>query len=164
MDLSIILGQSLKTRITLATLIIFVASLWSLSYYSSEMLRRDTERLLGDQQFSTVAMLAAHINEELASRLKALESESALFESSVQIGPAATQARIEKLPTLQALFNGGLVVLSRKELLLLTCHRQPAGSVSTLWIAIPSLRRLLMAKFRSVGWSWAKSWPARSSI
>ena len=36
--------HSLKTRITLATLAIFVAGLWSLSYYASSMLRQDMER------------------------------------------------------------------------------------------------------------------------
>lgn len=51
--------QSLKTRITLATLGVFVVSLWMLSIAASRMLRSDMERLLGDQQFSTVSLLAA---------------------------------------------------------------------------------------------------------
>lgn len=42
----------LQTRITWATLAIFVLSLWPLSFFASRLLRQDTERLLGEQQFS----------------------------------------------------------------------------------------------------------------
>jgi len=112
MNLNVLWGKSLKTKITITTLFIFLASLWSLSYYSRKMLRKDMQSLLGEQQFSTVAMLAAHIDAELTSRLKALESESALFADSMRAGPAETQARLEKVPTLQSLFNAGMTIVN----------------------------------------------------
>lgn len=65
--------HSLKTRITLATLAIFLASLWSLSFFASQMLRRDMERLLGEQQFSTVTYAAAQVGSDVRERLQALE-------------------------------------------------------------------------------------------
>ncbi len=43
--------HSLKTRITLTTLLIFVLGIWSLVFYASRMLRVDMEKLLGEQQF-----------------------------------------------------------------------------------------------------------------
>ena len=39
--------HSLKTRITLSTLTIFVIGIWMLTFYTSRMLREDIERLLG---------------------------------------------------------------------------------------------------------------------
>lgn len=44
------LQRSLKTRVTLFSLVIFVLSLWVLAYYASKMLRTDMEQLLGDQR------------------------------------------------------------------------------------------------------------------
>ena len=55
--------HSLKTRITLTTLSIFVISIWILSLYTSRMLREDMERLLGEQQFSTASFIAAQVDE-----------------------------------------------------------------------------------------------------
>ncbi|MCX7177303.1 MAG: hypothetical protein NTX56_00575, partial [Proteobacteria bacterium] len=60
---------SLKSRITLSTLSIFLISIWTLAFYSSRILRGDIEVLLSEQQFSTVSMMAASINQELEDRL-----------------------------------------------------------------------------------------------
>ena len=46
----VFLLNSLKTRLMLGALAIFLISLWSLSFYVSHWLRRDMERLLGEQQ------------------------------------------------------------------------------------------------------------------
>lgn len=66
--------HSLKTRITVSTLTIFVAGIWALSLYSSRMLREDMEELLGEQQRSTVSVIAAETDRELNERMKWLES------------------------------------------------------------------------------------------
>ena len=65
--------RSLKTRVTLFTLVIFVGSIWLLAFYTSRTLREDMQRLLGEQQFSTASIVAAQINDELVSRLSGLE-------------------------------------------------------------------------------------------
>ncbi|MGB7645510.1 MAG: hypothetical protein WBM22_08655 [Pseudomonas fluorescens] len=44
------LQRSLKTRVTLFSLVIFALSLWALAYYAAKMLHTDLEQLLGDQQ------------------------------------------------------------------------------------------------------------------
>jgi sensor histidine kinase regulating citrate/malate metabolism len=54
--------HSLKTRVTLFTLAIFLISLWLLAFYASRVLRHDMQRLLGDQQFSTATFVASDIN------------------------------------------------------------------------------------------------------
>jgi hypothetical protein len=57
--------HSLKTRITLITLAIFVIGIWSLAFYASRVLHGEMQNLLGDQQFSTVSILAAELNDDL---------------------------------------------------------------------------------------------------
>jgi len=110
MSRTVFRGRSLKTKITLATLAIFLLSLWALSAYISHMLRKDMERLLGEEQFSTVSLIAAQLNRELANRLGALEQVARMSASAIESGPAATQEMFEKRPALHALFNGGVYV------------------------------------------------------
>ena len=65
--------HSLKTRVTLTTLTIFVIGIWSLAFYTSRMLREDMQALLGEQQFSTVSYIAADIDLQFVERLRGLE-------------------------------------------------------------------------------------------
>ena len=68
--------HSLKVRITVGTLLLVLGSIWSLAFYTSKTLREELQQQLGEQQFSTVSMLAAHLDDELALRLKTLEVEA----------------------------------------------------------------------------------------
>jgi diguanylate cyclase (GGDEF)-like protein/PAS domain S-box-containing protein len=102
-------GHSLKTKITLSTLAIFLAGLWSLSYYASQMLRADMERLLGEQQLSTVSLVASEVNRDLTDRLKVLESVASSSRQAMQRGPRAMQDMLDQHPVLQTLFNGGII-------------------------------------------------------
>ena len=102
--------QSLKTRITLTTLAIFLASLWSLWYYASQMLREDMERLLGEQQSSTASFIAAAVSHALDDRLRALETVAKTIAPAISGNTAALQALLEQRPVLQDLFNAGVVV------------------------------------------------------
>lgn len=107
---SVPLRHSVKARVTLSVLAISLASLWSLSYLAGEMLRRDMQRLLGEQQFSAVSVVAAQINGAVDSRLKVLESVAGSTVQAMQAGPAATQARLEQLTLLPTLFNRGVII------------------------------------------------------
>ncbi len=57
MTSTVSMRQSLKTRIALGMLVIFLLSLWSLSFYTSRMLREDMERLL-----EQLPLLQRHFN------------------------------------------------------------------------------------------------------
>jgi PAS domain S-box-containing protein len=105
--------HSLKTRITLATLAIFVISIWALAYYSSRMLRGDMERLLGDQQLSSVSILAADINGELQDRLNALETVAKEIDADLMARPMNLQTRLEQRSLLLHLFNGGFFLVNK---------------------------------------------------
>jgi len=102
--------RSLKTRVTVATLLIFVLSLWALSFFASLMLRKDMVRLLGEQQYSTVSILAADIDRELKFRIETLGKVAALSTTTMAESNAASQRLIELNPALEMLFNGGVVV------------------------------------------------------
>jgi diguanylate cyclase (GGDEF)-like protein/PAS domain S-box-containing protein len=101
---------SLKTKVTLFTLTIFLVGIWSLSFYASRMLREDMQRLLGEQQFSTVSLIAAGINDELDERLSALEKIAANVDPAMLNKTAALQTYLEQLSIFQRLFNGGIFV------------------------------------------------------
>jgi hypothetical protein len=110
MRLGIIQRLSLKSRITFFTLAIFLISLWSLSYYVRQMLREDMQRLLGEQQFSTVTFMAAAVEGDLKDRLDALERIAGSIGEPLLNKPAALSGFLEQQPILQTLFNGGVFV------------------------------------------------------
>ena len=72
MNLNLFQLRSLKTRITLFTLLIFVVSIWSLALYISRGLHDDMQRQLGEQQLATASLIADDINQQLTDRLDAL--------------------------------------------------------------------------------------------
>jgi len=104
------LQRSLKTRVTLFALVTFALSLWGLAFYASKMLRTDMEQLLGDQQLSTVALVAANIEQELRDRLTSLERIAGDFDEQELKSPATLQDILEHRPILPLLFNGGYFV------------------------------------------------------
>ena len=107
MNLRFSLSRSLKTRVTLFTLAIFIVSLWALSFYASRMLQEDMQRVLGQQQFLTASRVAAEINEELEERIAALGLIAKEIDAHLIGNPAALQARVEQRPILSIMFNGG---------------------------------------------------------
>ncbi len=106
----VLLLNSLKTRLVLGSLAIFLASLWSLSFYVSHTLRIDMERLLGEQQFSTVSLVADRIDHEFEDRIAWLEEAARQAERAMPEGPGAVQAHLEGWGNLFAQFNGGTFV------------------------------------------------------
>jgi diguanylate cyclase (GGDEF)-like protein/PAS domain S-box-containing protein len=101
--------NSVKTRVTLFTLAIFLVSIWSLALYSSRMLRNDLERQLSEQQFAAVSLIAAEVNRELVLRLKVLASAAAGISPAMMDDGAALQAHLVQQPVLEILFNGGVL-------------------------------------------------------
>ena len=69
--------QSLATRVTLGTLVVFVIGIWSLTFFASRSLHDDMEKLLGEQQYSSVRYVGGIIDQELDERLRALEAVAA---------------------------------------------------------------------------------------
>ncbi len=105
--------RSIKTRVTLFTLVIFVCSVSAVAFYASRMLRDDMQRLLGEQQYATSASLAAVIHGELDERVKSLTAIAATITPAMMRDTAALQSLLEQRPILQANFNAGIAVGDR---------------------------------------------------
>jgi diguanylate cyclase (GGDEF)-like protein/PAS domain S-box-containing protein len=105
-------SRSIKTRVTLFTLGIFLLSLWLLMFYASRILRTDMQHMLSDQQFSTATFVAEDINHELGDRLSALESVAAGISPAAMGNAAALQTKLENRPVLASLFNAGVTVVA----------------------------------------------------
>jgi len=104
--------HSLRRRITLSTLLIFIASICALSYYASRMLREDMERMLADQQSSTVSYVADELNHELEERILAVEKVARSIDQAMLDHPAALQQFLESHTIFQDMFNSGVVAVS----------------------------------------------------
>lgn len=102
--------RSLKFRLTLLTLAIFLLSVWSVALYASSMLRTDMERVLGEQQFATVSLVAEQVDTELGDRLKTLERIAEEIGPAMLDQPALLQTFLEQHLNYQNLFNDGISV------------------------------------------------------
>ncbi|MCX7149841.1 MAG: PAS domain S-box protein [Rhodocyclales bacterium] len=102
---------SLKQKITLGILAIFVVGIWALSFYVTRMLRNDLQSLLADQQVSTVAYVASGLNQALEDRIQALEKIARSIDRSVLNNPATLQQVLDQRPIFQDLFNSGVVAV-----------------------------------------------------
>jgi hypothetical protein len=102
--------RSLKARLTFFTLVVFVLSLWALALYASRALHETMQIQLGQQQRSTMSLMASQFDEELLFRIKALEAAAGMISPLAMGNVAALQASIEKGPVIPLLFNAGSYV------------------------------------------------------
>jgi PAS domain S-box-containing protein len=104
--------RSIKVRVTFSTLSIFVASLLVLLFLTSRMLQNDMQRLLSEQQFSTVSFMAAEINDELTKRLRVLTAVAARITPAMIGNPAALQFYLEERLIIVEEFNAGAIAFN----------------------------------------------------
>lgn len=104
---------SLKARITLFMLVIFLVSIWSLAFYAVRLLYPEMERLLGEKQLSTASFIADAVNEELKNRLGSIQEIAEEVTPDILANPKALQAVLEQHPVFQRLFNGGTYITGR---------------------------------------------------
>lgn len=103
--------RSIQTQVSVAVLVIFLVTLWTLSFYATKILRQDTERLLGEHQFAAVSFVAANINDELDDRLKALTTIAGAISPAILNNSQALNTFLEQRQLLHGLFNAGVLVL-----------------------------------------------------
>lgn len=110
--LTILSRLSLKTKITVTTLAVFAFSLWSLLFFSDQLLHRKLERQIGEQQFSTVSTVAASLDSEFAVRFESLRNVASRMAPLLR-NEKGVQAFLENRPVLQSMFNGGVIAFNR---------------------------------------------------
>lgn len=107
MNLQVLRTHSLKTRVTLVTLVIFLLSIWTLALYSVQSLRSDMEALLSRQQLAIVTQVADQVQREVAARQHALERLARKLAASAWGEKDLQQQGLADDAALDALFNGG---------------------------------------------------------
>ena len=116
---------SVKTRVTLFTLAVFVLSLWGLSLYVSRTMRDALTQQTIDQQYSVAVLLANEINAEFEQRLQALEKIAALIEPRAMQDPARLQRELVNRPVFVDLFNAGVFVTNTEGVALASLPESP---------------------------------------
>ena len=109
MTIKFIRWQSLKTRVTVFTLGIFLLGMAMLTYVVSSMLREDLEQVLSDQQLAIASLVAADIQRDLISRIQALETVAKDVTPAMINDAAKLQAHMERRRVFLALFNSGVI-------------------------------------------------------
>ena len=111
MRFNFIQRQSLKTRLTLFTLAIFLIGIWLLAFYTTRLLHEDTQRLLGEQQFSTVSLVAEQVNEDLEDRVRVLKKVADEIKPAMLDDVPTLQALLNQRTFFQSMFNAGVIVV-----------------------------------------------------
>ncbi|WPC66412.1 diguanylate cyclase [Rhodoferax ferrireducens] len=109
--------QSLKTRVTLLTLLIVVLSFLSLASYMKGLLREELLRFTGEQQRSALNLLTAEVNHGLQDRLDILKTVASRVSPTQVDDQAAMNAFLLERPFLAGLFNSGAMIWNRQGVL-----------------------------------------------
>ena len=141
---------SLKTRLLLSILVLFWVGLWSFSYYASQLLHKDMEALVGDQQFSTVSVVADNLNEAIKERIKSLETVASDIESSQLLHPERLQEYIARLPLLKNYFNAGVLIFQADGVAIADTHTS-LGRIGTNFIDVETVADALRLDKSNVG-------------
>ena len=118
MQLNFLAKHSIKTRVTLSTMAIFLASLWSLSFYASVELKNDLQTGLSAQQFATVTLLSRQLDEQLSERHAWLQMVANDTDAKLLLDPPKLQSSLEQRALLPSKFNDGVLVLNSQGLVL----------------------------------------------
>lgn len=103
-------GLSLRTRVTLLTLAILLAIIWSSAFITGRALQRDLGEMLGVQQLGTATIIAATINNELKERRQAIEHVAASLDATDMQDADGLQRKLAQHLVFQNLFNGGTFI------------------------------------------------------
>jgi len=103
--------RSIKTRIALLMLSLFLVSVWSLALYVGRTLRQDMQMTLGQHQLSIATFLATEVQQHLADHLRALDVAADSLGPTMTANAAKVQSALDQRPVLFHSFNAGVVVV-----------------------------------------------------
>ena len=105
--------NSIKTRVTLGALGVFIVSLWVLGFLTTRILEEDISQLVADAQASATTQMAAQLDRELGTRLSALAEIAGMVDAEMIASPPTVQRLLESQPLLQDLFNVSVLAVDR---------------------------------------------------
>jgi len=103
--------HSLKTRITVVTMLIFLVGIWTLALYATQLQQKETKQLLSEQHFATASLIAAEIGHELIGRAEALKQMAGEIPQAGIARPAILPEFFAEHPVFTNLFNAGVMVV-----------------------------------------------------
>jgi diguanylate cyclase (GGDEF)-like protein/PAS domain S-box-containing protein len=101
---------SLRTRITLGTLLAVLLTLWLTTLVASRMLRSEMEKTISAQQFSTVSLAAREVDRSLSERIVAVERLAEYISHSGD-SLERQQSYLDGRIFLPGMFNWGVMVV-----------------------------------------------------
>jgi diguanylate cyclase (GGDEF)-like protein/PAS domain S-box-containing protein len=109
MNLKLLKWMSLRTRITIGTLVIIVLALWFALLIAGHQLRVEMEKAISAQQSSAVALAAKKVDQLLKERIAAIEELGDYLTKSKQ--PLNQQSFLDELMIVPRMFNWGIILL-----------------------------------------------------
>lgn len=102
----------LKTKITGIVLLLFISSLWLLTYGVEKRLAQDMTVLLESQQLSTVSYVAADLDNKIRQRIQLLNSNAQLITPELIEHPEKAREFLSTRIGLLALYKAGVAIVS----------------------------------------------------
>lgn len=106
--------SSIKVRVTLLTLAVFIISIWLLAYVASRKLQHDMTMQIGEHQLAATALLAAQINEDLLLRTHSLENLAAKISNIGMAHPEAITQFLKDQQVIHRDYNAGAFVINQQ--------------------------------------------------
>ena len=69
--------RSLSTRLILTSMIVIISSIWGVAIYVTNIVQADMLRSMKEQQFSTLTVLAAQMDDAIKFRAQSIEKVAA---------------------------------------------------------------------------------------
>ncbi len=103
---------SLKAKITGVVLLLFISSLWLLTYEVEKQLSQDMTELLESQQLSTVSYVAADLDHKIRQRIQLLNSNAKLITPELIANPEKAREFLSTRIGLLALYKAGVAIVA----------------------------------------------------
>ncbi|HEY0843762.1 MAG TPA: EAL domain-containing protein [Noviherbaspirillum sp.] len=100
---------SLKTKLITLTGGMVVAFIWSLAFLATTVLKKESERVLSDEQFASVQRLAAELDAKLHERIDSLSNVAGRVPQ--QLVPSTLDPFLSQFGALHAMFSGGIAII-----------------------------------------------------
>jgi PAS domain S-box-containing protein len=134
--------HSLKPRIAITVLALFLVSIWLLTYFAAGRLYQGMTEVLKNQQFAHVSQVAEEIEGKLSLRFSSLEKIASEITPDMLASPARLRDLLEHRPILSGLFGGGVIVIGKDGIGLMDYPPVPQR-VGSSFLEFDSFRELI---------------------
>ncbi|MBS1140314.1 MAG: diguanylate cyclase [Proteobacteria bacterium] len=106
-----IIGSSLKVRIAVVSVLLFLAGISLITFFATRILHDDMQEMLSQQQLTTVSYIARDIDAKITLRLESLKRVALNMPEDLFNDPPQMQKWLEDRKAIHTLFPIGLMVV-----------------------------------------------------